>query len=88
MSDPAQQAAARATLAKASHDYCLDRRDFIVFEVVRRRRANSKAVFYRVGLGLANGVRLTYLVSDDGRRVDMTRLVPPPFPPPIPVQSL
>jgi hypothetical protein len=85
VSDPAQQAAARAALAEASREFWLEPRDFVVYEVVRRRRANTKTVFYRVGLVQTNGVRHIYLVSDDGAKVVRRGLIPPPFPAPLPV---
>ena len=70
MSDPAQQAAARAALAEASREIGTDVRSFTVLEVLRRRRERTKVPFYLVTLELPTGTRLTYQVSDDGQRLE------------------
>jgi hypothetical protein len=70
MSDPAQQVAARAALDEAGRTPGLSQGELTVVQVQRRRRANTKIPFYYVTVELGTGTRLTYQVSDDGRRVE------------------
>ena len=70
MSDPAQQAAARAALSVAARDLERDIRDLTVVQVIRRRRAQTKIPFYYVTIRRSDGTHAYYQVSDDGHRVE------------------
>jgi hypothetical protein len=70
MPNQAGQIAARAALAEASRYLATAVHDLTVVELLRRRRANTKEPFYFVTVEAPNGTRLSYQVSDDGRRVE------------------
>ena len=70
MSDPAQQAAARAALSVASRDLETPVNDLTVLQVIRRRRTRTKIPFYYVTITRPDGTRAFYQVSDDGQRVE------------------
>ena len=70
MSDPTQQAAARAALSMATRDLETDVRGLRVLQVIRRRRGQTKIPFYYVTIERPDGTQVSYQVSDDGQRVE------------------
>ena len=70
MSDPAQQAAARAALSVASRDLETAIDELTVLQVIRRRRSRTKIPFYYVTISRPDGTRAFYQVGDAGRRVE------------------
>jgi hypothetical protein len=70
MSDPAQQAAARAALSTASSELETAVGELRVLQVIRRRRAQTKIPFYYVTIKRPDGTRVYYQVSDYGQRVE------------------